>query len=160
MPSTAPNRPFMVFWASGAMHSPHQVEKKYIEKYRGKFDAGWDAARSEILVRQIQMGVVPEGDYKVPDDTDVFINATSVGLGDAKARLRVAVDSLRADLVVADVVFNPPQTRLLRDAAAQEFPLSAELRKVGLKEPSPRSRGHQHELTVRRLAHCADAQIA
>ena len=61
--------------------------------------------------------VVPEGDFEVPDDTHVFINATSVGLGDAKARLRVAVDSLHADLVVADVVFNPPQTRLLRDAA-------------------------------------------
>jgi shikimate dehydrogenase len=49
----------------------------------------------------------------------VVINATSIGLGDGEARVPLAIDSLEADMVVADVVFNPPETRLLRDAKAR-----------------------------------------
>lgn len=60
--------------------------------------------------------VMWSGDYHVPEGTDVLINATSIGLGDANARVPIAVDSLTSNLVVADVIFNPPQTRLLRDA--------------------------------------------
>ena len=56
-------------------------------------------------------------DYAVPEDCDVLINATSIGLGDAAARVPINVDSLRPELVVADVIFNPPQTMFLRDAA-------------------------------------------
>ena len=56
------------------------------------------------------------GDYAIPDTAAIFINATSVGLGDADARLPIALDSLRPDLIVADVVFNPPQTWLIRTA--------------------------------------------
>ncbi len=59
-----------------------------------------------------------EGDYEVPEETDVLINATSIGLGDAQARVPVSTASLRPGLVVADVVFNPPDTRLIRDARA------------------------------------------
>jgi shikimate dehydrogenase len=58
------------------------------------------------------------GDFVVPADTGVVINATSIGLYDAEARVPVALDSLRAGMVVADVVFSPPRTRLLREAAA------------------------------------------
>ena len=58
-----------------------------------------------------------EGDYAIEDGTNVFINATSIGLGDADARVPRVVDSLQGGMVVADVIFNPPQTRLLRDAA-------------------------------------------
>lgn len=57
-----------------------------------------------------------EGDCNVPDDTDILINATSIGLGDEDARVPLKVESLRPGLVVADVIFNPPQTQLLRDA--------------------------------------------
>jgi len=60
-----------------------------------------------------------EGDYHVPPETDVVINATSIGLGDAEARVPLAIDSLEADMVVADVIFNPPETRLLRDAQSR-----------------------------------------
>jgi shikimate dehydrogenase len=55
-------------------------------------------------------------DFVVPADVDVLINATSVGLFDRDARLAVKVDSLRPGLVVADVIFNPTDTRLLREA--------------------------------------------
>lgn len=57
-----------------------------------------------------------EGDYEVPPETEVVINATSIGLGDAEARVPLAVRTLESDMVVADVIFNPPETRLIRDA--------------------------------------------
>ncbi|REK12017.1 MAG: shikimate dehydrogenase [Planctomycetota bacterium] len=63
--------------------------------------------------------VLWEGDYEVPPEAEVVINATSIGLGDAAARVPLAVDSLESDMVVADVVFNPPETRLLRDAKSR-----------------------------------------
>lgn len=57
-----------------------------------------------------------EGDYEVPEGIDVLINATSIGLFEPDARVPLSEDSLKPPLVVADVVFNPPETRLLRDA--------------------------------------------
>ena len=63
--------------------------------------------------------VVWRGDYTIPAGTDIVINATSIGLYDADARLALDLNSLRPGMVVADVVFSPPQTRLLRDAAAR-----------------------------------------
>jgi shikimate dehydrogenase len=56
-------------------------------------------------------------EYEVPAEVDIFINATSVGLGDSTARLPIAAASLRPELVVADVIFNPPDTWLIRTAA-------------------------------------------
>jgi shikimate dehydrogenase len=56
------------------------------------------------------------GDYQVPEGIDVVINATSIGLGDGEARVPLEIDSLRPEMVVADVIFNPPDTRLIRDA--------------------------------------------
>lgn len=57
--SVAPDRPFMVLFAPGAMHSPHQAPPEYIAKYRGKFDMGWDRAREMILEKQKNLGIVP-----------------------------------------------------------------------------------------------------
>ncbi len=57
--SLKPKDPFMMLWASGSMHSPHHAPKEYIEKYRGKFDMGWDKAREQILANQKRMGVIP-----------------------------------------------------------------------------------------------------
>ncbi len=63
--------------------------------------------------------VVWHGDCAVPHGTDIVINATSIGLYDAEARLAIDVRSLQPAMVVADVVFNPPRTALLRDAEAR-----------------------------------------
>jgi arylsulfatase len=57
--SLVPERPFFLYLAFGAMHSPHQAPQAYLEKQRGKFDAGWDAAREEWFARQKAMGVIP-----------------------------------------------------------------------------------------------------
>lgn len=56
-----PQKPFFVYYAPGATHAPHHVPKKYIERNKGMFDQGWDKMREEILARQIEAGVVPEG---------------------------------------------------------------------------------------------------
>jgi len=56
------------------------------------------------------------GPFSIPDDVQVLINATSIGMGDANAQLAVVEDSLRPNLVVADVVVDPPDTHLIRTA--------------------------------------------
>ena len=60
--------------------------------------------------------VLWQGGFEVPAGTNVLVNATSIGLKDADARVPIAIKSLRPDLIVADVNFNPPDTRLVRDA--------------------------------------------
>jgi arylsulfatase A-like enzyme len=54
-----PDKPFFVYFAPGAAHAPHHVPKEWIEKYKGKFDQGWDKLREETLARQKALGVVP-----------------------------------------------------------------------------------------------------
>jgi arylsulfatase len=56
----APDRPFFLYVAPGATHSPHQVPAEWIEPFEGKFDEGWDAYREHTLARQKELGVVPE----------------------------------------------------------------------------------------------------
>jgi len=63
--------PFMMLWASGSMHSPHHAPDAYLDKYKGKFDAGWDAARVEILANQKRLGIVPEN-TKLTERIDVI----------------------------------------------------------------------------------------
>ena len=61
-----------------------------------------------------------DGDHSVSEGTDIVVNATSIGLfPDVDARVPVDIDSLTADMVVADVIPNPPKTRLVRDATAK-----------------------------------------
>ena len=60
-----------------------------------------------------------EGDFPLPDGTDIVINGTSIGLYDAEARLALDTSTMKPGQIVADVVFNPPVTRLLSDAASR-----------------------------------------
>jgi arylsulfatase len=54
-----PDKPFFVYFAPGATHAPHHVPKEWSDKYKGRFDQGWDELREEILSRQKELGVVP-----------------------------------------------------------------------------------------------------
>lgn len=56
-----PEKPFFLYFAPGAMHSPHQVPGTWVEQYAGRFDAGWEAWRQETFQRQLELGVVPPG---------------------------------------------------------------------------------------------------
>ena len=61
-----PDRPFFAYFAPGAVHAPHHVPAEWIAKWDGKFDQGWDVMREQILARQIESGVVPQGTKLAP----------------------------------------------------------------------------------------------
>lgn len=54
-----PDKPYFLFFTPGATHAPHQVGAEWIEKYRGRFDAGWDEMRRLTFARQKKLGVIP-----------------------------------------------------------------------------------------------------
>jgi arylsulfatase A-like enzyme len=58
---SAPGKPFFLYFATGAMHSPHHVERSWADAYRGRFDLGWDRWREDVFARQVASGVVPAG---------------------------------------------------------------------------------------------------
>ncbi|WP_272492461.1 arylsulfatase [Sandaracinobacteroides sayramensis] len=55
----APTRPFFMYYAPGATHAPHHVPAEWADRYKGKFDKGWDRQREETLAKQIELGIVP-----------------------------------------------------------------------------------------------------
>ena len=55
----APEKPFFMYFCPGANHAPHQPPKEWADKYKGKFDEGYEAIREKILARQKKMGIVP-----------------------------------------------------------------------------------------------------
>jgi len=59
--SLTPDRPFFMYYAAAGAHPPHTPPKEWLDKYKGKFDQGWDKLREEILERQLKMGIVKPG---------------------------------------------------------------------------------------------------
>ena len=55
-----PDKPFYMYWASGAIHGPHHIMKEWADKYKGKFDDGWDAYRERVFKRAKEKGWIPE----------------------------------------------------------------------------------------------------
>ena len=62
----APDRPFLMYWAPGAVHGPHHVPKAWADKYKGKFDDGWEAYRERVFARQKERGYIPESTKLTP----------------------------------------------------------------------------------------------
>ncbi len=54
------NKPFFMYWASGCLHGPHHIMKKWADKYAGKFDDGWDAYRERVFARAKEKGWIPD----------------------------------------------------------------------------------------------------
>ena len=69
--NNAPDKPFFMYYATGAGHAPHHVEPQWIEPYRGRFDDGWEAYRETVLARQVEMGIVPADTEMSRHDPDV-----------------------------------------------------------------------------------------
>jgi len=59
--TAAPDKPFFLYFAPGTAHYPHQTTAEWANKYKGKFDMGWDEYAKQVLANQIKMGVVPKG---------------------------------------------------------------------------------------------------
>ncbi len=70
-----PDKPFFMYFAPGGTHAPHHVPKEWIEKYKGKFDQGWDKLREETLARQKQLGIVPQDTTLAPN-----LQASKIGI--------------------------------------------------------------------------------
>jgi arylsulfatase len=66
-----PDRPFFLYLGFGAAHWPHHVPESYAQKYRGRYDYGWDAVREERLARQQALGIVPPETELAPRNADV-----------------------------------------------------------------------------------------
>jgi len=66
-----PDRPFFVYFAPGATHAPHHVPKEWADKYKGKFDGGWDKLREEIFARQKALGVIPSDCVLTPRHEEI-----------------------------------------------------------------------------------------
>jgi arylsulfatase len=64
----APDKPFFMYWAPGGVHGPHHVGKEWADKYKGRFDDGWDAYRERVFQRQLEMGIIPAGTKLTPRD--------------------------------------------------------------------------------------------
>ncbi|HEU4947293.1 MAG TPA: arylsulfatase [Kribbella sp.] len=62
----APDRPCFIYYALGAAHAPHHVAREWADRYQGRFDAGYEAAREQILARQKQLGIIPENTQLPP----------------------------------------------------------------------------------------------
>jgi len=113
--SLTPDRPFFMYFAPGATHAPHHVPQSWADKYKGKFDGGWDRYREEALARQIRLGIVPPGTKLAPkpaaikdwdtlsaDEKRLFTRQMEVFAGFAEqadheiGRLVAAIESLGA----------------------------------------------------------------
>jgi arylsulfatase A-like enzyme len=67
----APDKPFFMYFCTGAAHAPHHVPKEWADKYKGKFDKGWSAYREETFERQKKLGVIPQNTVLSRHDPDV-----------------------------------------------------------------------------------------
>ncbi|MCB1773487.1 MAG: sulfatase-like hydrolase/transferase, partial [Gammaproteobacteria bacterium] len=61
-----PDRPFLMWWTPGAVHGPHHVAQAWADKYKGKFDDGWDAFQARVFERQKAMGWIPDNTIRAP----------------------------------------------------------------------------------------------
>ncbi len=69
--SMTPDKPFFVYYATGAVHAPHHVPKVWIDKYKGQFDEGWDQIRQETTARQKKLGIIPASTQLPPRPDDI-----------------------------------------------------------------------------------------
>ena len=69
--SVRPDRPFFLYLAFGAQHAPHHAPDSYLQKWRGKFDEGWDVQRDRVFARQKEMGIVPSDTVLAPRNPGV-----------------------------------------------------------------------------------------
>lgn len=83
----APGKPFLLYLAPGAVHVPLQVDKEWIDKYKGRFDMGWDQYREVVLAKQKKLGIVP--DYvSLPERNEKISSWESLSMEEKKIMAR------------------------------------------------------------------------
>jgi arylsulfatase len=81
------NKPWMMYYSTGCAHAPHHVAKEWADKYKGRFDAGWDALRERTLARQKELGIVPP-DTELTGRPDIFPAWDSLAESEKKLYVR------------------------------------------------------------------------
>jgi arylsulfatase len=76
--AVAPDKPFFLYYAPGACHAPHHASKEWIEKFRGRFDMGYEVIREQTLARQKELGIVPP-DTELPPLNPIGTPRTRTG---------------------------------------------------------------------------------
>jgi arylsulfatase len=76
--SLTPDKPFYLYFATGATHAPHHAPQAFVEKYKGKFAQGWDKLRTETLERQKTLGVVPQNTVLAPKPADIKFHPVNI----------------------------------------------------------------------------------
>jgi len=66
-----PEKPWFLYYSTGCAHAPHHVAKEWADRYKGKFDQGWDTVREEVFERQKQLGVIPQ-DAELTERPELF----------------------------------------------------------------------------------------
>ncbi len=69
--AAAPDKPFFLYYVPGGTHSPHQPKKEWVEKFKGKFDMGWEKLREQIFANQKRLGVIPPNTQLTPWPDDL-----------------------------------------------------------------------------------------
>jgi arylsulfatase len=108
----APSKPFFMYFAPGATHAPHHVPKEWADKYKGKFDQGWDKLREESFARQKKLGVIPE-------DCDLTTRPAEIPAWDAQAVELKPVLARQMEVYAGFMEFTDHHTGRLIDALEQ-----------------------------------------
>lgn len=69
--SMTPDKPFFVYFSTGAVHAPHHVSKEWSDKYKGQFDKGWDEVREETVKKMKANGIIPKNTNLAPKPDDI-----------------------------------------------------------------------------------------
>ena len=88
----APNKPFFLYYAFGAAHAPHHVPKEWADRYKGKFDMGYEAYRELVFANQKKLGIVPDQAELSPINPYTDLKGPNgPGLGRARRRASVGL---------------------------------------------------------------------
>ncbi len=162
--ATAPQRPFFMYYAYGSPHAPHHAPQEWIDRFKGKFDQGWDELRKQVFARQKAAGIVP-------DDAQLTPRPDMVAAWDSLPPKTQRVYARYMEVFAAQLAFQDAQTgrlideleRLgLRDNTVVIFiegdnGASAESGAPGtLNEMALLSTGHEHDVPIDWLAEHLD----
>ena len=117
----APDKPFFLYYATGAGHAPHHVPAEWADKYKGKFDMGWDEYRKIVHQRQLDMGIIPPGTELSAHDPDVLVSLGMTCLGIEQVQALCQQAAARGEGVESEVQrqFDTLQRQLAEGTTAQ-----------------------------------------
>src|SRR4029453_974472 len=138
------DKPWFVYFSTGCSHAPHHVPAEWADKYRGRFDPGWDRLREEVFERQKRLGVVP-ADAELTPRNDAFPAWDSLDEGQKRLYARqMEVYAGYSENADHNVGRGPGPERHRRDGGAGGHPGHLDLGRQRILDG-----GHPHRLVQR-----------